>query len=153
MDSATDIDDSTADPPEDSSNTGGYQPAGIAEVQEGGTTGARKHKLRGTYARATARGEEPLPGDDENLSDDEDSEEEWGEFPGPIKGFDARKIYENLNGQVQQAWEERAETAIFVHHLDGGYGPNMAMNVRTIAAELRSEFPLHQGKPLELTPV
>ena len=140
MDSATDIDDSTANPTEGSSNTGGYQPMGITEVQDSEATNTHRHKLRGTYARATARREGPPPGNSESLSDDEDSDEEWGESPGPIKGFDVKKIYENLNGQVQQAWEERAGTAIFVHHLDSGYGPNMAMNVRTIAAELRSKF-------------
>ena len=146
MDSATDIDDSAADLPEDSSNAGGYRPARITEAQEGETASAHKHKIQGTYARATARGERPPPGDSESLSDDEDSEDEWEEFPGPIKGFDTKKVYENLNGQVQQAWEERAATAIFIHYLDSGYGPNMALNVRTIAEELRSELALHQGK-------
>ena len=145
MDSATDIDDNTVDLPKESADTGGYQPAEVTEVPDGETTGTHKHRLRGTYARATTRGERPPPGVSESLSDDEDSEEEWGELPGPIKGFDVKKIYENLNGQVQQAWEERAETAIFVHYLDSGYGPNMAMNVRTIAEELRSKFLLHQG--------
>ena len=49
------------------------------------------------------------PSDEEDLLDD---------FPGPIKGFDDKKIYLNLNGQVQQDWAKK-DTAILVHYLDG----------------------------------
>ena len=76
MDSATDIDDNTVDLPKESADTGGYQPAEVTEVPDGETTGTHKHKLWGTYARATTRGERPLPGVSESLSDDEDSEGE-----------------------------------------------------------------------------
>lgn len=139
MDSATDTDVSASTSHEGAPTAGDHQPAEPTETRNDKTAGNRQHKSRGTYARVTARGRKPQSGEGE--SSDEDTENEVDKFPGPIKGFDARKIYDNLNGQVQQAWERKAETAIFVHYLDGGYGPNMAMNVRIIAGELRSTSP------------
>lgn len=140
MDSATDTDVGTSTPPKETPVVEGYRQTEPTETRSGKTAENRQHKPRGTYAQVTARGGKPSSGDGDPPNE-EDAEGEVDKFPGPIKGFDARKIYDNLNGQVQQAWERKAETAIFVHHLDSGYGPNMAMNVRVIAGELRSTSP------------
>lgn len=93
-----------------------------------GETGTPAPPRPRTYAGAVA-------GRDESPSDDDDDSRP-DEMPGPIKGFDAKKVYLNLNGQVQQDWERRASAAILVHYLDGGYGPGLAENVSIIRNNL-----------------
>ena len=58
---------------------------------------------------------------------------------GPIKGFNNDKVFENLDRQVREAWERQTQEAIFVHHMDGGYNPNIAQNVHTIAEDLKGK--------------
>ena len=70
--------------------------------------------------------------------EDSDSDDQLDETLGPIKGFD-KKIYSNLNGQVQDYWESKASTAILIHYLDGGYGPGPAEDVKLIKDDLRSK--------------
>ena len=62
-----------------------------------------------------------------------------GAASGPIKGFCAKRIMENLNPVVCEAWEQEVQDAIFVHYPDGGYDFSMALNVHTIADDLESE--------------
>ena len=62
-----------------------------------------------------------------------------GAASGPIKGFCARRIMENLNPVVREAWEQEVQDAIFVHYPDGGYDSSMALNVHIIADDLESE--------------
>lgn len=60
---------------------------------------------------------------------------------GPIKGFNNDKVFENLDRQVREAWERRAQEAVFVYYMDGGYSPNIAQNVHAIAEDLKSKRP------------
>ena len=94
-----------------------------------------------SYANSVT-GEDDESSDEGDLDDDED--DQLDEVPGPIKGFDAIKIYSNLNGQVQHDWELRASTSILVHYLDGGYGPGLAEDVKVIKEDLRSK---HRTQP------
>ena len=66
----------------------------------------------------------------------------WPKKPtsGPIKGFNATRVYENLDFQVKETWKEHAQEAVFVHYLDGGYNPNVAQNVHAIAEDLKSKY-------------
>jgi hypothetical protein len=50
------------------------------------------------------------------------------------------KIWSNLDARVQRDWELRVHNSILVHHLDGGYGPNLASNVKLIKDDLQGEF-------------
>lgn len=65
----------------------------------------------------------------------------WPKKPalGPIKGFNATRIFENLDFQVKESWMVQAQEAVFVHYLDGGYNPNIAQNVHAIAEDLKSK--------------
>ena len=58
--------------------------------------------------------------------------------PGPIKGFSADRVLENLDAQVKEAWKGRMADAVFIHFLDGGYDQNIAHNVHVIADDLKS---------------
>ena len=61
--------------------------------------------------------------------------------PGPIKGFNATRIFENLDYQVKETWKVQAPEAVFVHYLDGGYNPTVAQNVHTIEEDLKGKHP------------
>jgi hypothetical protein len=61
-------------------------------------------------------------------------------LPGPIKGFSAERVLDNLDPQVREAWKKRTANAVFVHYLNGGYSPNVAQNVHVIANDLKSEY-------------
>ena len=90
-------------------------------------------KPQASYA-TIAKGRKDASDPEDSEGDDDSS---FDEVPGPIKGFDLRKIFSNLNGQVQKDWEEQNPTAILVHYLDGGYGPGLAENVKVIKGDLR----------------
>ena len=59
--------------------------------------------------------------------------------PGPIKGFNATRVFENLDYQVKESWKRQAKEAVFVHYLGGGYNPTVAQNVHTIGEDLKSK--------------
>ena len=65
----------------------------------------------------------------------------WPQKPssGPIKGFTPKKVFDNLDPLIREAWEEQAQDAVFVHYFDGGYTPTVAQNVQTIIEDLQSE--------------
>ena len=65
-----------------------------------------------------------------------------GTTSGPIKGFCANHVMENLNPLVCDAWEKETREAIFIHYLDGGYNPDVTQNVHTITKDLRSKHHL-----------
>ena len=136
MESAVDQEDEEQIPPADLNAT--------PPQLEGGDS-KRPGRAPRTYAESvTGRGETPSDGEDDGSEDDEP-----GGLPGPIKGFDAVKIYENLNGQVQHNWESRASFSVLVHYLDGGYGPGLAENVKLIKKDLSSKLPTCMaGEPL-----
>ena len=72
---------------------------------------------------------------------DSNKDDHLDDVPGPIKGFNSKKIYLNLNSQVQEYWESRASTAVLIHYLDGGYSPGLAKEVKLIKEDLRSKPP------------
>lgn len=106
-----------------------------------------------TYANALKRTaeqsvEETLDRESEDGNSNADNEEEqyaderrWpqGAPSGPIKGLDLRKILEKLDPQVREAWEGQLDEAVFVHHLDGGYTPDISHKVHTIVDDLTSK--------------
>lgn len=94
------------------------RPADQAEIDQGGPSAAQ----------TTQSGEESVDDGEPKL-------------PGPIKGFSTERVLENLDPLVRAAWESRADDAVFVHYLDGGYNPNIAQNVHAIAEDLKSECP------------
>ncbi|KAF9789375.1 hypothetical protein BJ322DRAFT_1177384 [Thelephora terrestris] len=103
---------------------------------------------RQSYAGVViSQGSAPIAGEDPASNDDEVDEK-----PGLIKGFDSKKIWVNLNGRVQHDWESKANQAVLVHYLDGGYGPNLASNVRLIKEDLRDIFEENFPKEGEINP-
>lgn len=97
-----------------------------------------------TYSEAAKRN---LPettdegsGDEGRMSLDDETDdvplEEPSNLPGPIKGFNANNVFYNLLGEVQAAWEEKADEAIFIHYLNGSYSPTMALEVHTVRKDL-----------------
>ena len=72
-------------------------------------------------------------------SEEEDVDRGDPKLSGPIKGFTTKRVFENLDPLVRAAWESRADDAIFVHYLDGGYNPNVAQSVHIIAEDLKSK--------------
>ena len=116
-----------------------------------------------SYAGALKRTAEQAGNVDEDEQDDSTSQGNTGETteiapnhptvrpPGLIKGLDD-KIYANLDLQVHEVWENQAQEAIFIHYLDGGYNPNIAQNVHTIAEDLKGKPPEnHDTCTAELT--
>jgi hypothetical protein len=104
-----------------------------------------------TYANALKRTadqtgsspQEDVSGTQSAEPEDEESgeldQEDWKPPPGPVKGFDAERVLENLDPQVREVWADRAHEAVFVHYLGGGYTPHVAQNVHVIANDLKSE--------------
>jgi len=87
--------------------------------------------------------------DGENEGDQEDEEDQEVVvliapprptlFSGPIKGFSTNRVLENLNPVVHKAWASQAEKVVFIHYLDGGYGPNITQNVHVSAFAIHLE--------------
>ena len=50
---------------------------------------------------------------------------------------------ENLDPLVRSAWELATQEVVFAHYLDGGYSPDIAQNVHTIAEDLKSKHHLN----------
>ena len=86
--------------------------------------------------------------------DNPESNLHWplGSLSGPIKGFCAERIMENLDPHVRCAWEGATQEAIFVHYLDGGYNPNIAQNIHAITEDLKSEYHLRWQHPEKNSP-
>ena len=76
----------------------------------------------------------------EDTKEEVEGQDETKAEPGPIKGFSSEWVLENLNPQVQQAWKDQADEAIFVHYLSRGYTLNVAQNVHVITKDLTSEY-------------
>ena len=69
-----------------------------------------------------------------------------GSPSGPIKGFCADHIMENLDPLVRSAWEKESQEVVFIHYMDGGYNPDIAHNVHAISEDLKSKSSPKQMK-------
>ena len=114
------------DPPNPARTSGTHPPSTGFTIRIPGPTSYANALRRAMGQTEDPSPERPNSGDEQGDREEVDNLEpdpRWplGTTAGPIKGFCADHIMENLNPLVHDAWEKETPEAVFVHYLDEGY--------------------------------